>query len=53
MDHTENRSSIVAFVSVAVGTCLLSHCPETALVYPNISRSLHSNGSTYHSININ
>jgi hypothetical protein len=27
------------------GKCLPSRCPETALVYPPISRSLHSNGS--------
>jgi hypothetical protein len=26
--------------------CLPSRCPETCLVYPPISRSLHSNGST-------
>jgi hypothetical protein len=33
-----------------VGTCLASHCPETALVYPPISPSLRSNGSTRYSI---
>jgi hypothetical protein len=50
--HRKHRSSIVSFVPVAVGTCLLSHCPETALVYPLISRSLHSTGFTHHNINI-
>jgi hypothetical protein len=39
-------TSIVAFVSVAAGTCLLSRCPETVLEYLPISLSLHSNGST-------
>jgi hypothetical protein len=28
--HRKHRSSIVAFVSVAAGTCLPSRCPETA-----------------------
>jgi hypothetical protein len=27
--HRKHCSSIVAFVSVAMGTCLLNHCPET------------------------
>jgi hypothetical protein len=30
--HTKFRSSIVAFVSVAAGTCLPSRCPETVAV---------------------
>jgi hypothetical protein len=30
--------------------CLRSRCPGTALVYPPISRLLHSNGSTRYSI---
>jgi hypothetical protein len=42
--------TIVSFVSVAAGMCLLSCCPETALVYPPISRSLHTNRSTRYSI---
>jgi hypothetical protein len=33
-----------------VGTCLPSRCPETVLVYPPISRSLHSNGPTRYNI---
>jgi hypothetical protein len=41
-----NSPSDVARRFVAKGTCLSSRCPETALVYPPISRSLHSNGST-------
>jgi hypothetical protein len=36
--------------SVAAGMCLPSHCPETALVYLPISRSLHSNCYTHYSI---
>jgi hypothetical protein len=31
---------------LATGTCLQSRCPETALVYPPIPRSLHSSDST-------
>jgi hypothetical protein len=50
-DHIENSSFLVAFVSVAGGTCLRSRCPETALVYPPISRSLHSNGSKRYNMN--
>jgi hypothetical protein len=39
---------------LATGTCLPSCCPETGLVYPPISWSLRSNGSTSHNIkNIN
>jgi hypothetical protein len=37
-------------VSVAAGTCLQNRCPETALAYPPIPRSLHSNGSTRYNI---
>jgi hypothetical protein len=48
--HRKHTSSIVAFGSVAAGTCLSSRCPETALVYPPISWSLQSNGSTRHNI---
>jgi hypothetical protein len=44
--HRKHSSFTVAFVFVAVGTCLSSRCPETALVYPLISRSLHINDST-------
>jgi hypothetical protein len=33
-----------------MGTCLLSRCLETVLVYPPISRPPHSNGSTRHII---
>jgi hypothetical protein len=32
--------------SVTAGTCLPNRCPETALVYQPISRSLHTKGST-------
>jgi hypothetical protein len=35
---------------LTTGTCLPSRCPETALVYPPISLSLHSNGSTQYNI---
>jgi hypothetical protein len=34
---------------LATGTCLPSRCPETALVYPPISRSFHIHGSTRYS----
>jgi hypothetical protein len=63
---TENSSPIVVeaclsrlcITTVAVyrvtahqrGTCLLSCCPETALVYPPISWSFHSNGSKSYDI---
>jgi hypothetical protein len=33
---------------LATGACLPSRCPELALVYPPILRSLHSNGSIRH-----
>jgi hypothetical protein len=42
---------MVAFVSVAAGTCLTSCCPETALVYLPFSRLLHSNGNRLNSRN--
>jgi hypothetical protein len=42
--HREHRSSIVPFVSVAVGTCLPSCCPEMAVVCSPISQLLRSNG---------
>jgi hypothetical protein len=48
--HRKHSSSIISFVSVAAGTCLPSCCPETALVYSPISRSLHSNGCTRYNI---
>jgi hypothetical protein len=32
---------------LATGTCLPSRCPETTLVYPPISRLLHSNTLQY------
>jgi hypothetical protein len=41
-----NSISIVACVSVTMGTYSPSSCLETALVYLLTSRSLHSNGST-------
>jgi hypothetical protein len=44
--HRKHCSSIDAFVFVDAGTCLPSCCPETALVYSAILRSLHSNGCT-------
>jgi hypothetical protein len=51
-DHRNHCSSVaVTFVSVAAGTCLPNRSPETAQVYPAISRSLHNNGSTRYSIN--
>jgi hypothetical protein len=31
--HRRHRYSIVAFVSVAMGTCLTSHCPEMATAW--------------------
>jgi hypothetical protein len=46
----KHSSSIVAFVSVAARTCLPSPCPETAVVYRPISRSVHSNGSKGYNI---
>jgi hypothetical protein len=48
--HRKHSSSIVALVSVAAGTCWTILCPEPALVYPPISRSLHSNGSARYNI---
>jgi hypothetical protein len=42
--------SIVTSISVAAGTCLLSWCPETGLVYPLTPRSLHSRGYTRYNI---
>jgi hypothetical protein len=49
--HRKHSSSVVALVSVASGTRLLSRCPETALVYAPTSWSLHSNGSTRYNTN--
>jgi hypothetical protein len=43
------RSPTVALLRIcciAGGTCLWSRYPETALIYPPISRSLHNNSST-------
>jgi hypothetical protein len=40
-------------VFIAMGTCLLSYCPETAVVYSPISQSLHINGCTHYSIHYN
>jgi hypothetical protein len=48
--HRKHSSSIVAFVSVAAGTCLRNRCPETALVYTPIWWSLHSNGCIRYNI---
>jgi hypothetical protein len=45
-----NSTSIIARRFVAVGTCLPSRCPETALIHPLVSRSLHGNGSTHYSM---
>jgi hypothetical protein len=42
----ENSSCIVAFMSVAAGTCLSSRWPETALIYLFILPSFDSNGYT-------
>jgi hypothetical protein len=50
--HRKHSSSIIPFKSDAAGTCLPSCCPETALLYPPIPRSLHSNGSTSCNISI-
>jgi hypothetical protein len=44
------RRYSVTYIPVAAGACLLRFCPETLLVYPPISRPLHSNGSTRYSI---
>jgi hypothetical protein len=41
---------IVAFMFVALGIYLQSHCLETAVVYVFISWSLHSNGSALYSM---
>jgi hypothetical protein len=50
-ENTVSKSiSIVARVSFATGTCLLSQCLETALVYLLILWPLHSNSSTCYSI---
>jgi hypothetical protein len=35
-----------------MGMCLSSRCPEKALVYPPISRSFHSKGSTRYKMKI-
>jgi hypothetical protein len=43
-----NSTSIVACVSVALGTCLSSRRLETDLIYLLISRLLHSNSSTHY-----
>jgi hypothetical protein len=45
----QKSTSIVARRFVAAETCLLSLCPETALVYPPISWVLHTNGCTLYS----
>jgi hypothetical protein len=45
-----NNTSIVACVFVSSGTCLVNRCLETAVVYPPITRTLHSNGSTHHNV---
>jgi hypothetical protein len=39
-------AALLRICCVATGTCLPSRCPETALVYPPISQSLHRNSST-------
>jgi hypothetical protein len=49
-DDIENIDFLLLHLSVAVGTCLPGGCPETALIYPPISRLLHSNGSALYSI---
>jgi hypothetical protein len=45
-----NSTSVVARWFFAAGTCLLSRCPETALVYLPISRLLDNNGSKRYNI---
>jgi hypothetical protein len=56
--HRKHSPSIVVSLALlriyclATGMCLPSLCPETVLVYPPISRSLHSNSSTRYSIYI-
>jgi hypothetical protein len=40
------RNTSFPTVPLWAGTCLPSHCSETALVYPSISRSPHSNSCT-------
>jgi hypothetical protein len=49
-NNTENTAILLLHSCVAAGTCLPRRCPETALVYPPIPRSLHSNGSTLYNI---
>jgi hypothetical protein len=51
--HRKHRSSIVACIFVAAGTCLLSCCPETAVVYSPISWSLHNYCCTRYNRNTN
>jgi hypothetical protein len=46
------NNSIVARRFVAPGTCLPSRCPEMALEYPPMSRSLHTKGSIRYIINV-
>jgi hypothetical protein len=58
MDHIENAAlhcfgptvALLKICCLAMGTCLPSRCPGTALLYPLISRSLPSNGSTRYGI---
>jgi hypothetical protein len=49
-DGTPAHFSIFVFMSVAEGTSLLSRCTETVLVYPPVTRSLHSSGSARYNI---
>jgi hypothetical protein len=57
-DHEETLrfhcySPAIALLSIcflARGTCLPSRCPETGLIYPPISRPLHSKDSTRYNI---
>jgi hypothetical protein len=64
-DHVRNTAFILSYFGCRIiknllpskrrcvsfaGIRLLSLCPETALVYPPISLSLHSNGSTRYSM---
>jgi hypothetical protein len=45
--------ALLRICCLATGTCLLDRCPETALVYPSISRSLHWKGAQNYAISVN
>jgi hypothetical protein len=48
--HSSSIAALLRICCLAMGTCLPSCCPETALVYSPISRSLHRNRSTHYSM---